>query len=138
MAEINPDLQHRLSSWRHEYGVVEHAPESFREPGVNEAEVRTRQRRVSNMCLNTVKAHDAFVAQLKAFVENNEERDPNHQNRVEDEAAFALGVYEQMSALLLERGIRQELDNLPKEIVETVYVPTPQPPKKWFQRLLGG
>ncbi len=88
------------------------------------------------MCLNTVKAHDAFVAELKAFV-GKTERDPSHQQRVEDEAAFALGVFEQTSALSLEAGIRRELEGLPKEVIQTVFVSPPQPPKSFLQRVLG-
>jgi hypothetical protein len=134
--DIDPELQHRLSSWRHVSGVVEQSLEHVSEAGVNEAEVRTRQRHIANMCLNTVKAHDAFVADLKAFVEKPG-RDPHHQQRVEDEAAFALGVFEQASALTLQKGIENEAADLPREVVETVYVPAPQPPKSWFQRFLG-
>jgi hypothetical protein len=137
MHDLNPDsLQRRLSSWRHEAGVVEHSPESLGEPSINEAQVRIRQRRIATMCLNTVKAHDAFVADLKAFIGKGD-RDPDHQQRVEDEAAFALGVFEQTSAVALEIGIQRELDNLPKEVVQTVYVTPPAPPKSWFQRVLG-
>jgi hypothetical protein len=136
MHDVNPDLQRRLSSWRHEAGVVEHSPESLGEPSINEAQVRIRQRRIANMCLNTVRAHDAFVAELKAYIEKGG-RDPIHQQRVEDEAAFALGVFEQTSARVLEKGIIQESDNLPKEVIETVYVQPPLPPKSWFQRVLG-
>jgi hypothetical protein len=129
-------LQRRLSSWRYEAGTVEHSPELLGEPSINEVEVRMRQRRIANMCLNTVRAHDVFVAELKAYVEQGG-RDPNHQQRVEDEAAFALGVFEQTSARVLEKGIIQESDNLPKEVIETVYVQPPPPPKSWFQRVLG-
>jgi hypothetical protein len=138
MTEINPDLlQHRLSSWRHEYGVVEHAPESFGEPGVNEAEVRTRQRRAASMCLITVKEHDSFLGNLKAHVEQGG-RDTHYQKQVEDMAAFTLGVFEQFSAENLHEGLKNELGNLPKEVIQTVTVPAPPPPKSWFQRLLGG
>jgi hypothetical protein len=95
----------------------------------------TRQRRLATMCLNTVKAHDTFVDELKAYVEHGG-RDPHHQQRVEDEAAFALGVFEQTSALVLEQGIKGELAGLPKEVIQTVYVQPPAPPRSWFQRLL--
>jgi hypothetical protein len=139
MHDVNPDLQQmqrRLSSWRHEAGTVEHSPELLGEPSINEAQVRLRQRRIATMCLNTVRAHDAFLAELKAYVEKGG-RDPIHQQRVEDEAAFALGVFEQTSARVLEKGIINESDNLPKEVIETVYVQPPPPPKSWFQRVLG-
>jgi hypothetical protein len=137
--EVNTDeLHERLSSWRKVAGVAGQLPASIGEVSINEAEVRMRQRRIANMCLNTVQAHDAFVAELKAFLEKGRrDRDPNQQQRVEDEAAFALGVFEQTSARALEKGIIQELDNLPKEVIETVYVQPPPPPKSWFQRVLG-
>jgi hypothetical protein len=138
MADINPDLQARLASWRHVGDVVEQRPASNGETGGNEREVRVRQRRTGNMCLNVVRTHDAFYADLEAFV-RQEGRSAQHQQRVEDMAAFALGVFEQSSALFLEKGIQQELDNLPREVIQTVYVePPPPPPKSWFQRLLGG
>jgi hypothetical protein len=127
--EIDHDLQKRLLSWRHMPGVVEHCPDSGGETGVNKREVRQRQRRTGNMCLTTVKAHEAFYANLEAFV-RQEGRSPQYQQRVEDMAAFALGVFEQSSALFLEKGIQQELDNLPREVIQTVYVEPPPPPPK--------
>jgi hypothetical protein len=136
-ADIDPELHERLSSWRRIPGVVEHSPDYMGESGFNEVQVRQRQRRVASMCLNTVKVHDAFVAELKAYVEN-QQRDLHHQSRVEDEAAFALGVFEQTCALILQKGIENEAANLPREVVETVYVSPPAPPKPWFQRLLLG
>jgi hypothetical protein len=138
MADINPDLQARLASWRQVGDVVEHRPDHSGETGRNEREVRVRQRRTGNMCLHVVRTHDAFYADLEAFV-RQEGRSAQHQQRVDDMAAFALGVFEQSSALFLEKGIQQELDNLPREVIQTVYVePPPPPPKSWFQRLLGG
>jgi hypothetical protein len=135
--DIDADLKERLSSWRHGAGVVKHSPEQVGESGVNVAEVRARQRRAASMCLDTVTAHDAFYAALKAHVEK-QGRDPHHQQRVEDEAAFALGVFEQFSAHNLHNGLTNELENLPKEVIETITIPAPQPPKSWFQRFLGG
>jgi hypothetical protein len=138
MTDLNPELQKRLSSWRNVAGVVEHPSETLEEASINEAQVRIRQRRITNMSLNTVKAHSAFVADLTAFVENEKAgRDLHHQSRVEDFAAFALGVFEQFSAENLHIGLNNELDGLPKEIIETITIPAPQPPKSWFQRVLG-
>jgi hypothetical protein len=135
-ADIDPELQERLSSWRNVSGVVEHAQLSSGESGINEVEVRKRQRRGARMCINTVKEHDAFIADLKPIVEQGG-RDTHHQQRVEDMAAFALGVYEQFSAATLHEGLKNELENLPREVIQTITVPAPQPPKSWFQRLLG-
>jgi hypothetical protein len=137
--EVNDDeLSERLSSWRRVAGVAGHLPASMADMSINEAEVHIRQRRVANMCLNTVKVHDAFVADLKAQVENqHQQRDLHHQSRVEDEAAFALGAFEQVIALVLQKGIESELNNLPKEVIQTVTVPAPPPPRSWFQRVLG-
>jgi hypothetical protein len=137
LTDINADLQQRLSSWRNLPDVVERTPDSIGESSINVAQVRQRQRRAASMCLNTVKVHDAFVAELKAHVEKGG-RDSHHQQRVEDEAAFALGVLEQTSALILQKGIENEAADLPREVVETVYVSPPAPPKSWFQRMLGG
>ena len=138
IGNFDDDLQERLSSWRRMPEVIENRPNSGRELGINEREVQIRQRRTGNMCLHVVKTHDAFYADLEAFV-RQEGRSAQHQQRVEDMAAFALGVFEQSSALFLEKGIQQELDNLPREVIQTVYVePPPPPPKSWFQRLLGG
>ena len=89
------------------------------------------------MCINTVKEHDAFLGELKAEVELGG-RDTHHQQRVEDMGAFALGVFEQFSAENLLNGLRNELESLPKEVIQTVTIPAPQPPKSWFQRMLGG
>jgi hypothetical protein len=136
LADLNADLQERLSSWRRMSEVVEAAPKWRAESSPNVDEVRHRQRRIAVMCLNTVKLLDGFVADLKAYVGNGE-RDSHSQQRVEDEAAFALGVFEQTSAKALELGIIHELDNLPREVIQTVYVEPPHPPKSWFQRVLG-
>jgi hypothetical protein len=132
------DLQERLSSWRRLPGVVERVPDSLGDGSINEAEVRIRQRRAASMCLNLVKDHAAFYADLKPFIEKGAgERDPNQQQRTEDMAAFALGVFEQFNAENLHQGLRSELQNLPKEVIQTIPVPAPQPPKSLFQRLLG-
>jgi hypothetical protein len=130
------DLQERLSSWQRMPDVLGRSPTLGGESSVNIEEVKTRQRRIGAMCLNTVQAHDVFVGNLKAYIEQGN-RDPSHQQRVEDEAAFALGVFEQTSALSLEAGIKRELENLPKEVIQTVYVQPPSPPRSWLQRVLG-
>jgi hypothetical protein len=130
------DLHKRLSSWRNMPDVVEHTPKFTSESSVNIEEARVRQRRFAAMCLNTVKAHDGFVAELTDYLGKGG-RSPSHQQRVEDEAAFALGVYEQVSALALEKSIQRELENLPKEVIQTVYVTPPAPPRSWLQRMLG-
>jgi hypothetical protein len=135
--DVNADeLNERLSSWCRGAGVAGQLPASLGEVSINEAEVRMRQRRIANMCLNTVQMHDAFVANLKAYIGHGD-RDSHHQQRVEDEAAFGLGVFEQVIALVLQKGIESELNNLPKEVIQTVTVPAPPPPKPWFQRMLG-
>jgi hypothetical protein len=136
--EVNDDeLNERLSSWRRGAGVTWQLPASIGEVSINEAEVRQRQRRAASMILTTLKAHDAFVADLQALVENHQQRDAHHQTRVEDFAAFALGVFEQFSAGNLDKGLDNEGAGFPKEIIETIKVPAPQPPKSWLQRALG-
>lgn len=133
-AHIQPDIRQRLSSWRQVAHPPPRSPEHLEKVEVTLEEVRLRQHRIASMCLQSVKAYHPFFAELKAFV-NNEERDPEHQRRVEDFAAFVLEVYEQSSTLVLQMGVKQVLDNLPREVVHTVYL---QPPRKpWFQRLLG-
>jgi hypothetical protein len=135
--EVNDsDLQERLSSWRRLPDVVQRSPESVGEAGINEAHVRQRERRAASMCLITVKEHDSFLGNLKAHVEQGG-RDTHYQKQVEDMAAFALGVFEQFSAENLHEGLKNELGNLPKEVIQTVTVPAPQPPRSWFQRVLG-
>ena len=136
-ADIDPELHERLSSWRNLSGVVEQSHNASGESGINEVEVRKRQHRGARMCVNTVKEHDAFYADLIPIVEQGG-RDPHHQQRVEDMTAFALGVYEQFSAEALHEGLKNELGNLPKEVIQTITVPAPQPRKSWFQRMLGG
>jgi hypothetical protein len=133
---VDSELADRLSSWRRMPSVVAQSALKSGETSVNIEEVRTRQRRIATMCSNTVQVHDAFVASLKDFIAKSD-RDPSHQQRVEDEAAFALGVFEQTSALCLESGIQRELEGLPKEIIQTVYVSPPTPPKSFLQRVLG-
>jgi hypothetical protein len=134
---LNPELKKRLSSWREVAGVVEHSPDSIGESSINEAQVRQRQRRAESMLLHMLKGHDAFYAALKAHIEQGG-REGNYQQRIEDMSAFALGVFEQFSAENIHNGLRNELENLPKEIIQTITVPAPQPPKSWFQRLLFG
>jgi hypothetical protein len=73
---------------------------------------------------------------LKAYIGQGG-RDTHHQQQVEDEAAFALGVFLQTNALVLQKGIESELNNLPTEVIQTVTVPAPPPPRSWFQRVLG-
>jgi hypothetical protein len=138
---VDSELADRLSPWRRMPSVVAQSALKSGETSVNIEEVRTRQRRIATMCSNTVQVHDAFVASLKDFIAKSD-RDPSHQQRVEDEAAFALGVcahflFEQTSALCLESGIQRELEGLPKEIIQTVYVSPPTPPKSFLQRVLG-
>jgi hypothetical protein len=134
----DPELKQRLSSWRRMPGVVEKRLDSGGEPGVNETELRIRQRHIGNMCLTTSKQHAAFYAQLEDFIRRDQEERSQHlQQRIEDMAAFCLGVFEQSNALLLERSIQNESNNLPREVIQTVTVSPPPPPKSWFQRLLG-
>jgi hypothetical protein len=137
--EVNDDeLHERLSSWRRVAGKAGQLPASMGEVSINEAEVSMRQRRIGNMCMNTVRVHEAFVADLKDHVGNgNGDRDVHFQQSVEDEAAFALGVFLQTSALALQKGLENELNNLPTEVIQTVTVPAPPPPRSWFQRVLG-
>jgi hypothetical protein len=138
MSDLTPELQKRFSSWRDVAGVVEHSPESFGEPSINEVQVRQRQRRAASMILKSAKAHDAFVVDLQAFVEHGKgERSLHHQTRVEDFAAFALGVFEQFSAGNLNAGLDNEAGGFPKEIIEIKTIPAPLPPKSWLQRALG-
>jgi hypothetical protein len=135
--EIDNDLQERLSSWRRLPGVVERSADALKEVSINEAHVRQRQRRAASMCVTLVKEHDQFITRLRTFVENGGERDSNRQQRIGDMAAFVLGVFEQFSAENLHQGLRNELENLPKEVIQTVTVPAPQPPRPWLQRVLG-
>jgi hypothetical protein len=130
------ELKERLSSWRRMPDVVKNRRDLGGEPGANETVIRLRQRNLGYMCMTSMQQHDGFYAQLEAFVQQ-EGRSPQHQQRVEDWAAFTLGVYEQSNALLLERGVQHELEDLPKEIIQTVYVSPPPPPRSWIQRALG-
>ncbi len=131
------ELKERLSSWRRIPGVVEHSPDSIGESSINEAQVRQRERRAASMCVTVAKEHDAFISVLRAFVENRDARDATQQQRIEDIAAFVLGVFEQFSGGNLHQGLRHELADLPREVIQTVTVPAPQPPRSWFQRVLG-
>ena len=136
--EVNDDeLNERLSSWRRGAGVVGQLPASLGEVSINEAELRQRLRRAASMLLTSMKGHDAFVAELKALVENHQQRDLHHQQQVEDFAAFALGVFQQFTAGNLQKSLDNEAAGFPKEIIETVTIPAPQPPKSWLQRHLG-
>lgn len=137
----SPDIRDRLSSWRH---VAHHdgssAPsDSARELGrITEEQVRERQQRIARMCLTATRDHDQLYAELQEYVENGAaDRDPEHQMRVSDWAAFVLSVFEQSSALLLQRAIQHESDGLPREIVQIVQVEPPRPKRSLFQRLLG-
>jgi hypothetical protein len=78
--EVNDnELEERMSSWRRVAGEARQLPASIGEVSINEAEVRMRQRHIANMCLNTVRVHDVFVADLKAYIENaNGNRDSHH------------------------------------------------------------
>jgi hypothetical protein len=106
MVDLNPELQQRLSSWRRLPGMVEHAPDSLGEGSINEAHVRQRERRAASMCQTVVKEHDAFITGLRSLVENRGARDATQQQRVEDMAAFVLGVFEQFSAENLHEGLK--------------------------------
>jgi hypothetical protein len=139
LEDITAELEEHLSSWHRLPDVIQNRPASGREPGVNETELRVRQRSIGNMCITTNKAHDAYYERLEALVEQERpRRSQYHQQRVEDFAAFTLAVYEQSSAQNLQKGLKNELDDFPKEVIETITIPAPQPPKSWFQRILGG
>jgi hypothetical protein len=132
LADINADLQERLSSWRRLPGVVEHSPGAIGEPSINEAEVRIRQQRAISMLIHMLKGHDAFYAALKAHIEQGG-REGNYQQRIEDMSAFALGVFEQFTAQNIHNGLRNELQSLPKEVIQTITVlPRPSRPSPGF------
>jgi hypothetical protein len=135
--DINADLQQRLSSWRSMPDVVQNRRDAGGEPGVNGIELRLRQSHIGTMCLSVLKQHATFYAELEDFVHSQEKRSQHMQQRIEGMSAFRFGVFEQASALLLERSIQQEANSLPKEIIQTVYVQPPAPPRSWLQRTLG-
>jgi SOS response regulatory protein OraA/RecX len=97
------DVQERLSSWRRVAGLDEPPKRS---PGSGEPDelFGDQLARYHRLCIQAVQARDAFYAELKVYVAKPG-RDPQHQQQVEEEAAFVLDSFSQGSAYFLRRAI---------------------------------
>jgi hypothetical protein len=125
------DVSNRLSSWRGEVDIV--TPPA--KPSMVEEDVRRKQLRISALCLTSQQLHDAFIADVREYVESGE-RDPHHQQRVNDYAAFLLRVYERHSTSALHNGISFVMEDLPREVIRVHTISLPHRP--FLKRLFSG
>ena len=135
---MSPNIHQRLSSWRNVDHPVERVSERLGVSRSAEEHARQQMRRIGILCLLAVKEHDSRYADLEAYVVGQGHRSHQHQQRVNDHAAFALRVYEQGSALALETAVRNVLQDLPREVVRTERVYVQSPRRSWWQLLVGG
>jgi hypothetical protein len=138
MPKRDPNLQRRLSSWRDTAGVVEPSP--FREDNGRETRehMRSQNSLLRTLLLDTVAEIDTTLDELEDYMDQGD-RSIMHEQRLDERTASALHTYERAVARVLEQGIGDALQDLPREreVVKTVYI-QPPPPKPWFKRIFGG
>jgi hypothetical protein len=132
MTDLNPELQKRLSSWRHVAGVVEPSPET----GAVREHMRSQNSLLRTLLLDTVAEIDTTMYALDDYLDQGD-RSVMHEQRLDERSTAALNTYEHAVARVLERGISNTLHGLPREreVIKTVYL---QPPHKpWYKRIFG-
>jgi hypothetical protein len=126
-----PDFHDRLSSWRREVDVISPTASAT---GMVSEDLRRKQLRLSSLILAHQQRHDEFVTDIMAYV-TSRKREPEHQQRVTDYAAFLLRAYEGNSTYALKQAIAYVLQDLPREVIRVQEKPVPQP--SLLKRLIG-
>jgi hypothetical protein len=135
MFDNNTDSLHRrLSSWRRSAGVVE----SSSDTGAVREHMRSQNSVLRTLLLDTVEEIDTTLYALNDYLDQGD-RSIVHEQRLDERSASALYTYERAVARVLEQGISNALQDLPREreVIRTVYL-SPPPPKPWWKRIFGG
>jgi hypothetical protein len=134
MYDNNPELKRRLSSWRRSAGVVE----SSSDTGAVREHMRSQNSVLRTLLLDTVEEIDTTLYALNDYLDQGD-RSIVHEQRLDERSASALYTYERAVARVLEQGISNALQDLPREreVIRTVYL-SPPPPKPWWKRIFGG
>jgi hypothetical protein len=131
------DFKKRLSSWRQEAGFAQPTQDHPWTTGMVEAHHRQQLLRSALLCLESLQQYDAFSAEILAYV-NKGNRTEEQQQRVTDFAAAILQAYEVTSGRALQLAINNVLEDLPREVIQTVYKELPAPPQQSLLRRLFG
>jgi hypothetical protein len=127
-------LHRRLSSWRRSAGVIE----SSSDTGAVREHMRSQNSVLRTLLLDTVEEIDTTLYALNDYLDQGD-RSIVHEQRLDERSASALYTYERAVARVLEQGISNALQDLPREreVIRTVYL-SPPPPKPWWKRIFGG
>jgi hypothetical protein len=141
---MEPNIHHRLSSWRQVVHEGEYSAQHWDEPAIFDELLEAHLRRLQSQCLQTLQARDRFYGDLKAIIEQAG-RTPDHQTLVEEWGAVALKAFSQGSASHLREAIERMLKAQREQRVRPVSIHSPQQPgqtrqqpKSLAQRLWGG
>jgi hypothetical protein len=74
---------------------------------------------------------------LSYVAKGKENRSPELQQRLTDYAAAILQAYEVTSGRALQAAINNILENLPREVIHTIYKELPAQQQSLVRRLLG-
>ncbi len=141
---MEPDIYHRLSSWRQVVDAAEYSAQHWDEPDRTDDLLEAHLRRLESQTIQTLQARDRFYGALKGYVEQPG-RTPDHQTLVEEWGAVALKAFSQGSASHLQLAIERMLKTHREQRDRPVSIHSPQQPrqtrqqpKSLAQRLLGG
>jgi cob(I)alamin adenosyltransferase len=101
--------------------------------------MRRQNSLLRTLLLDTVAEIDTTLDELEDYMDQGN-RSALREQRLDERTASALHTYERAVARVLERSISDALRDLPKEreVIKTVYLSPPPPPKPWYQRIFGG
>jgi hypothetical protein len=132
------DLQQRLSSWRSFVNKGTPGEELPAAAGLAEAHHWQQVQRSQRLLLENLAAYEAFAAAVLRYVANGKDnRSPELQQRLTDYAAATLQAYEVTSGRALQAAINNILENLPREVIHTIYKELPAQQQSLVRRLLG-
>jgi hypothetical protein len=100
--------------------------------------MRSQNSVLRTLLLDTVEEIDTTLYALNDYLDQGD-RSIVHEQRLDERSASALYTYERAVARVLEQGISNALQDLPREreVIRTVYL-SPPPPKPWWKRIFGG
>jgi hypothetical protein len=135
---MEPNIHHRLSSWRQVVHEGEYSAQHWDEPAITDELLETHLRLLHHQNLLVVQARDRYYASVKAYIEQ-ESRPADQQVFVENAGAASLKVFSQASTHYLELAILRSVQAQREEARRRpVSIHPPLEHQSFMKRLLGG
>jgi hypothetical protein len=135
---MEPDIYHRLSSWRQVVHEGEYSAQHWDEPDRTDELLAVHLELLHEQCMQLVQARDHYYASLKSYIEQ-ESRPADQQVFVENAGAASLKVFSQASAHYLELAILRSKQAQREEARgRPVSIHPPLEHQSFMKRLLGG